>query len=275
MKLAVSNIAWASPETAMIYRLLQRLDVTALEAAPGILFPEASDPLAPPASAIVEAHALARSHGLRFVSLQAVHFGRDRDQLFGDRVARQSFIAAIAAAIRLAAELGVGNIVLGSPRSRIRPDAMSVAAAFEIAADALRPLGDVARAHGVTISIEANPSIYGGNFVTHLADAVSLCDRIGHPAFGVNLDLGERIINTDTSAAAAAPLVTHMQISAPHLAPPLGMHDVVSGLLAMLDRAGFEGWTSIEMRRADDSGAALERVIGEAAAALRAVDSAA
>lgn len=275
MKLAVSNIAWAAAETPAAYELLQRCGIDALEIAPGILFPDAPDPLTPPRAAVAEACALAATCGLRFVSMQAVHFGRAGDGLFGDSDAQRSFVAAISAAIRLSGELGVGNIVLGSPRSRIRPYAMPQEDALTVAADALRPLGDSAHAHGVTISIEANPAIYGGNFVTHLAEAVLLRDRIGHPAFGVNLDLGERIANSDTGLGAAAPAVTHVQISAPQLDPPLGEQDLVAGALGELQRAGFGGWTSIEMRRADNPFVVLEKVIGEAVAAMHAAARAA
>jgi sugar phosphate isomerase/epimerase len=272
MILAVSNIAWTSAEAASVYRLLARLGVAALEAAPGVLFPAEPNPLVPSPAAIRSAIRQADDFGLRFVSMQAVHFGRTDDQLFGDAAARAGFVTAVEAAIRLSAELGIGNIVLGSPRNRIVPFGMTLDEAMDMAAAVLSPVGDLAVAHGVVLSVEPNPLIYGGNFITDLPGALAFHRHVAHAGFGLNLDLGERICNApdDDAAglAAAAHAVTHMQISAPSLAPPLGIEARIAAAVTALAAAGYDRSISIEMRRSDDPLDVIARVVSEARSAL-------
>ena len=43
------------------------------------------------------------------------------------------------------------------------------------------------------IALEANPPIYGTNFINGTASALSLIREVAHPAFTLNLDLGTMI----------------------------------------------------------------------------------
>ncbi len=271
MKLAVSNIAWLPADTPDRYAQLAAAGVEGIEAAPGVLFPEAERPLRPRSTAIAAARAAAAVHGLRFASLQSVHFGLSEAQLFGPPPARAIFIDALTDAVDLAAALGMAAIVIGSPRARIRPEGMSETAAFDSAAEGLRPVAERAAQAGVRLAFEANPALYGGNFVTHFADALRLCQQVDHPGFGINLDLGERLANDGAiDLDEAARWLAHVQVSAPELAPPLGQAAAVGELAAKLRGVRYDGWVSLEMRRpAIDAGAVLLAAVKEVAAALK------
>src|SRR4051812_6774409 len=107
MKLAVSNIAWASDEAEAAYRILADQGVHGIEVAPGILFPDCPTPLAPPAASVREAVRQAQAFGHRFVSLQAVHFGLADAALFGTPEQRDCFVGALRQAVDLAAALSI------------------------------------------------------------------------------------------------------------------------------------------------------------------------
>jgi sugar phosphate isomerase/epimerase len=269
MKLAISNIAWNAGEAEAAYRILADHGVRGIEVAPGILFPDCPTPLDPPPAAIRAAIRRAESFGLCFASMQSVHFGLADAALFGTAEQSARFVAALRQAIGLAAALAIPNIVLGSPRNRVRPDALEPDRALAIAAETLAPLGDAARRRGVTIAIEANPARYGTNFVTHFDEAVALCRRIGDPAFGVNYDLGERLINgradqIASDIAGAGTMIAHVQVSAPDLAPPLESLGRLPGLFAALRKGAYGRWTSVEMRRSPERAlCALETVARE------------
>jgi sugar phosphate isomerase/epimerase len=269
MKLAVSNIAWNPDETESAYRILADHGIHGIEAAPGILFPDCSTPLNPPAASVRHAAEQARAFGHRLVSLQAVHFGLAGASLFGASEQRSAFVGALRQAVELAAALSIGNIVLGSPRNRVRPPEIDPEMSFAVAAEALSPLAEHARACGVTIALEANPERYGTNFMTNFDDALKLCRLIGDAAFGVNYDFGERVINGLTEelpldVARSRDVLRHVQISAPDLLPPRDCDAFLPALFDALEKVGYLHWTSVEMRRSPDAPLqALEAVIRE------------
>lgn len=254
MKLGISNIAWSAAEAPEAYRVLAERGVHGIEAAPGILFPDSEDPLKPSPNALKSALDRAQAFGHRFVSMQAVHFGRSDVALFGTQEERHCFLQSLRDAIDLAAELSIGNIVLGSPRNRVRPESMTADEALLSATAALQSLGDHAACQNVSIALEANPRRYGTNFLTHFEEACRLSALIAHPAIGVNFDLGERLINRQTADIGtdmdrSAGMLKHVQISAPDLLPPLDNLDLIKQLGKEQRRTGFPHWTTVEMRR--------------------------
>ncbi len=257
MRLAISNIAWTPQEKDTVYALLTARGVKGLEAAPGLLFPGAEHPLAPPTAMIDRVIQELDHSGLQLVAMQALHFGLAKAQLFGDTEGHREFCGAIEQAAILAGELGAKALVIGSPKQRLR-GTMTLAEAEAVAINAFRELGDHAAKYGVSLALEPNPTIYGADFMTHLADAVSLAERIDHPAVGVNLDLGERCANEALESLkhdieTARPSIKHVHASLPQLPPLSDDPEPAKTLLRALKALPYDGWVSIEMRRhADD-----------------------
>ena len=268
MRAAISNIAWSPEQAPEIYALLAKLGIHGIEVAPGLLFAGHAKPLDPGEAALAEALRDAGRFGHRFVSMQSLHFGVAGAALFGDDDERSRFLGAIGSAIDLAAALGIGNLVLGSPRNRAYPDGMTAEEALESGAGYLRALGDRAASARVSLAIEPNPARYGTNFVTTLDEAIELAERVAHPAIGVNFDLGERLVNDGAANVAAdvlraGKLIKHVHVSAPDLLPPADLGETLTTLTGALSRVGYDRWVSIEMRSGAGDDAVSVRTVGQ------------
>ena len=98
-------------------------------------------------------------------------------------------------AIDLAGRLGILNLVFGSPRQRIVPEAMEPSDARNIAIETFRALGDRAVGAGTVIAIEPNPAAYGTNFLNTLEEAAAFVETVAHPGIALILDLGAMHMN--------------------------------------------------------------------------------
>lgn len=266
---AVSNIAWLPDERMDAYHVLESAGFTGLEIAPGIFFHEADDPFVPDAAVARRAMAEIEAAGLSLVSMQSLLFGVSGAALFEGPEARAAFERGMIRAIELAGRLGIHNCVFGSPKQRIVPDDMAMDRALGEAAEAFRKLGDVAAREGTTITIEANPAIYGTNFLTHLNDALAFVEAVDHPAIAAILDLGAMHVNGEfdgvpTRIPALLPRLNHVHVSEPQLAPAPASAASLAPVIEALNRAGYAKAVSIEMKRPEggirEVEAAVERL---------------
>lgn len=276
MRLAVSNIAWRPHERDAAHALLAASGVGGLEIAPGLTFADEQDPFVPPDAAVRAWRENLDRHRLSLVSMQSLLFGVSDAALFGSDAERRAFETGIGRAVDLGERLGCPNLVLGSPTARCVPDGMARAEADRIATDVLGRLGDRCRAAGVTLALEPNPTAYGTNFLNTLAETTTLVRAIGHPAITVNFDIGALRLNGETETTLATlprdvGHLSHVHISEPHLAPAPSDPESLTRLVSALDRAGYEGWVSIEMRAGEtDNIGRLETSILAAHSAIQA-----
>jgi sugar phosphate isomerase/epimerase len=252
MRFCASNIAWSYDERLTAYAVLQRAGFTGLEIAPGIFFASEPDPFCPSQQSLQRAMAEVEAAGLRLVSMQALLFGVERAALFGSAEERQTFDNALQRAITLAGRLGIPNLVFGSPRQRIIPDAMPRHEAMDIAARCFQRLGDLAASAETRLLIEPNPAAYGTNFLTRQSEAEAFLDLVDHPAICGIIDTGAMAMNDESFADIAVTLtrITHVHCSAPQLAPAPASPDAAKSVLAGLLQLGYSGTLSIEMKRA-------------------------
>jgi sugar phosphate isomerase/epimerase len=252
-KLAASNIAWPFAERNLAYLILAEYGVKGLEIAPGLLFSDAADPFIPTQVMIEERLSEIERAGLQLVSMQSLMFGATDVRLFGSDRQRLNFISAIGRAIDLAARLAIPHLVLGSPRERAIPEAMSKDNATSVASRALVQLACAAHASRCAIGLEPNPAIYGTNFINTTSEAISLICAINCAGLALNLDVGsilanDEIANLESIVREHVEIIGHVHISEPFLAPAPADVRTTERLIEALDMAGYARWTSLEMR---------------------------
>ncbi|MCL6285277.1 sugar phosphate isomerase/epimerase [Ruegeria sp. 2012CJ41-6] len=252
MRLGVSNLAWTPEQAGDAYALLQRLGVRGLEIAPSLLFADLETPLHADAGHCQAARDEAGTHGLQLCSMQSALFGLSDARLFESPGERANFVRGMEEAIGLAGRLGIPTVVLGSPKNRIMPGTMSPEEAEQIWREAFTCLAAAAETAGTRIALEPNPDAYGTNFCTRLDETLSVAERVGHPAFGVNLDLGALLLNDELSGLRGVldgriTRVFHAHVSTPYLKPVSPEAESIGSFVETLSMLGYEGWLSIEM----------------------------
>ena len=267
MRLAISNIAWEVADDEDLLRLLKQHGVDAIDVAPGKYFPA-------PAQATSEEIARVRdwwsSRGIELTGMQALLFGTTGLNLFGDAQSRAAMLAHLAAVCRIGGGLGATRLVFGSPKNRDRSglddeQTMAIASAF------FRELGDIARAAGVIVCLEPNPTCYGANFMTTASETAAVVRAVAHPAIRMQFDTGALAINGEDPEQVlrdCADLIGHVHASEPNLVPLGDGSTDHRAMRAALDKYLPNHVVSIEMVATKDEPRldAVERALGKAVA---------
>lgn len=254
MRLAVSNIAWSYEDRIDAYKILYDAGIHGLEIAPKILFPNIVDNKAnllghEAKGTFEELH----DFKLELISMQSLLYGITDAKLFFDKETSLVFNNTLFSAIELAGQLGIANLVFGSPDSRLLPKTMTDSEAYQIATQRFKMLGDFAKINKTTISIEATPNIDERIFLNDTLEALNFVKRLDHQAIKLNLDLGvvyflseyryiEKLIRDNIS------LIGHVHVSEPSLAPAPADVTMTATILRTLKQSGYKKWISLEMK---------------------------
>ena len=164
-----------------------------------------------------------------------------------DPAVRDRTIEAIRRLIGLAAELDAPVLVHGSPRQR---NLVQGAASRDHAMQAFRAAAEAAEQAGVTYCLEAlapNET----DFVNTVAEAASIVDAIGSPAFRTMLDCcaaGQTEPDVPAVVDRFLPTghIAHVQVNDPNKRGP-GEGDLpIAPIVRALDRHGYQGWLAAE-----------------------------
>ena len=248
MKLAVSNIAWPREQDAAVAELLNEAGIGGIEIAPTKLWP---NPLAATDAEIDNNRRFWKDRGIAIVAAQALLFGKPELTIFESASNREQTLEYLAGIVRVCARLGAGALVFGSPKNR-RVGTLPPEEASRIAVEFFSRLGEIAANAGTCIVLEANPEVYGADFITRAAEAIALVQRVDHPGFQLHLDTGCMTLAADSIPATfdkAFPLLKHFHVSEPNLDAP-GSSDTVdhAAFAEQLRERGYAGWVSLEMR---------------------------
>lgn len=250
MKLAVSNIAWTPEQDEQVYELLKRYGYTGLEIAPTRIFPDS--PYDRWEEAERWAGNLKSAYGFTIPSMQSIWYGR-QEKIFGSEEEREVLLGYTRKAVDFAESIGCRNLVLGCPKNRVVPGSVSSEEADWVAVTFFREMGDYAVSKGIVISLEANPEIYGTNFINRTSEALLLIRKADSEGFRLNLDVGTMIWNGEhvEELAGSVDLISHIHVSEPGLGPikERNLHRQLSSLLRSVD---YQGSVSIEMGRQED-----------------------
>ncbi len=246
MKLSISNIAWERPRDEDMYAKLRALGYAGVEIAPTRLFEQpVYDRLKD--AALFKDHLFAQ-YGLVISSIQSIWYGRT-ENFFADESQRLTLLNYTKEAIAFAEACGCGNLVFGCPKNRLlTPDASP-----ETAIPFFRALGDYAAIHHTVVSIEANPTIYGTNYINRTEESFALAERVNSAGFKVNLDVGTIVQNDEDvmQLRGRTGSVNHIHISEPNL-ERIRKRALHRALAKILRDEDYKGFISVEMKMQGD-----------------------
>ncbi len=261
-KLCASNIGWKPEDDDAILGFLAERGFEALEVAPTRVIGE--EPYAHDDEAHAWAAQVRERYGLEVVSLQSIW--RGRTETIFDAQGAEALLSYTACAARFARAVGATNLVFGCPANRSVPEghAASEADAFLVRCAA------ACAAEGAVFAVEANPALYGTNYLNTTPQAFEVVRRLHADGLGLNIDLGTIIANDEPveELEAMAPYIHHVHVSEPHLAPLDPAHEPLWGALrSVLESIGYAGAVSLEMAASDVTTAkasieALQRTFG-------------
>lgn len=263
MKLCVSNIAWQPEKDREASELLASLGIARLELAPTRWWPDLSKVQSDEISRV---QSVWMRYGITAVCFQAILFGKPELSIF-DESSRESCLIYLQAVIRLASRMGVSSVILGAPKNRIR-GFRSLDQAMEEAVSFFRLIGKFAEECRVRFCFEPNPVQYGGDFGCTTEESLDLVERVASPGFWLNLDSGAITVNRENPSevvARAVGRIGHVHISEPGLGGFSGPSDSHAELAKALEKVGYDGVVSIEMRASQEG----LRGVGKAVAFAR------
>lgn len=248
LRLAASNIGWSAADDDKVLRLMSHLGFEGLEVAPTRIFP--SDPYAHCSEFTTFRDRMADEFGLELCSMQSIWRGRSESIFDPDGAA--ALLAYTREACTFAQAGSVPSIVFGCPRNRFVPDGREPWEAAEF----LIACGEAARSCDTVFALEANPPLYGTNFLNSTAQALdylSYLDGVGDTrGLGINLDLGAIVEMREGTVVIERALsrVSHVHISEPGLVPveDRKFHREVRAILEDFD---YRGFVSLEMATSD------------------------
>jgi sugar phosphate isomerase/epimerase len=249
MKLAISNIAWERHDDPAVLGMLRQSGASGIEIAPTKVWPSWQGASERAAS---ELRRRLAAEGFCVPALQAILFGRDDLQVF-DETTWPAFEEHMRRVAGLAAALGAGVLVFGSPKNRRRGQ-LPMSRAMPLAVKLFRRLGAICAERGVCTAIEHNPPEYGCDFATCAADAAEIVAQVNSAGFALHLDAGGLHLcggNIAEVIQSVGPFV-HYHASEPMLENPARSGTVKHAEAAgALMSVGYDGWISLEMKGPD------------------------
>ena len=215
MKFCICNIAWDKAEDEQMYRICSEMEYDGIEIAPTRIFPE--NPYEHLDDAGCWARNLADKYGLKVYSCQSIWYGR-KENIFGNEKERKCLLEHSKRAFSFAEVIGAENVVFGCPKNRNGYGKKREENSW-IAMDFFRKMAEIAREHGIVLSIEANPSIYGTDFLNNTQEALTFVNCLSVDSIKLNLDTGTMLCNAEKLKIVKGyeHMIGHVHISEPHL----------------------------------------------------------
>ncbi|HEJ2468556.1 TPA: sugar phosphate isomerase/epimerase [Vibrio cholerae] len=242
MKLSASNIAWTEADDEVVLSKLIASGLVGIEIAPTRLVP--FEPYKNKEIAVNKAEYIKEQWDLDICSMQSLWFGIE-NQIFASKDDRDFLYGYTCSAIDFAVGINCKHLVFGNPRNRV----MGNKRHNDIALEFFNKCADYAFSQGVVIGIEANPSVYGTDFLNTTYEAIDFVKCVDSSGFKLNLDIGTMILNGEdvNMLERHFELIKHIHISEPYLAP-INIRKEHQLIKAMLRYFDYKGYVSIEMK---------------------------
>jgi sugar phosphate isomerase/epimerase len=260
MPISFSHIAWSHEDESSALVFLKRLGLDMIEVAPLRAF---GNPMTASESSVREKAAWYREQGFHVGSFQALIFGTDGLELFGDASARKKLKDTLIAVGRVAGWAGAGPMVFGAPKNRLRGK-LSHAEAMKQAAAIFREVGDACADAGSCLVMEANPEAYGSDFCTRLEQAAELVTAVDSQGFGLHVDAGGMALSGEAfepTLRQFARMIRHVHASQPNLGSFAIPDPVQARIARILRETHYTGSIAIEMRPQPEGLEAVKRAV--------------
>lgn len=243
MKLSISNIAWDSSMDFEVYKLMEKYGFVGLEIAPTRLITDR--PYDKLNEAVKLTEELKSRYKFDICSMQSILFGR-AENIFESAENQRSITEYLFKAMDFAEAISCKNLVFGSPKNRC----LTKEEDYEVAVGFFKVLAEYALKKGVVIAIEANPAMYGTNFINYTKEAVKIVKDVNSEGFKVNLDFGTIVANGESidEIADYIDYINHVHISEPGLLP-ICKRNEHKELAILLREKLYKGFVSIEMKK--------------------------
>lgn len=216
VELSVSNIAWDDSFENKVIDLLIKNGVRHLDFAPGKFFYDIAN--------ITDSEILSVKNewvqrGFTLTGIQSLLYGTTGLNLF-EICSQKRMLEHLKKICHIGSLTGAKRIVFGSPQNRDRSKLDDIQTE-NIALDFFYRLGEIAKEENVTVCLEANPTVYGTNFLTTTDEAASFVRKLNHSNIKLQLDLGTVYTNNETAETidTVSGVVGHIHLSEPSLAP--------------------------------------------------------
>ena len=186
---------------------------------------------------------------IKLHSMQSLLFNLKDAFLFGDKAQRKIFLNEIIKKINLAHKLGKKILIFGSPKNRIIFKNNKILIE-KISLEIFSKIAEYCKKKKIYFCMEANPKLYGCEYINNTNEAISLIKKINNPYFKLNLDLGTIIANKENLTEIIYKnynLIKHVQISSPYLRGILKYKNEIKKLIYSLNKVKYNGFISIEM----------------------------
>jgi len=244
MKISISNIAWKKQETNKALKILKQKGITNIDVAPTLLFDSIDNLTKEEIKKVKEKY---QREGFTMVAMQSLLYGLQPCSIFGGEEERDEIIFYLKKVFFIAQELGIKNLVFGSPKNRhIEEESEDNE---RVAIDFFRKLSEIAYTFGINICLEANPKEYDCNFITNTFEAVDFIKKVDRMNFKLNLDISTIILNNSNLKDViqyAKEYIEHVHISFPYLK---GISEINHKLISkLLKEINYNGYVSLEMK---------------------------
>lgn len=241
VELSVSNIAWDASFENEIIELLIKNGIHHLDFAPGKFF---SDIANTTDSEILYVKNEWQQRGFTLTGIQSLLYGTAGLNLF-DISSQKRMLKHLKKICHIGSLTGANRLVFGSPKNRDRSKLDDIQTE-NTALDFFYRLGEIAKAEDATVCLEANPAVYGTNFLTTTDEAASFVRKLNHSNIKLQLDLGTVYTNNETAETidSVSDIVGHIHLSEPSLVP-LAINDhyhreVGKKLISCFSRSMFQ-----------------------------------
>lgn len=247
MKLSVSNIAWDPARFEEGLGLLRDLGCSGVEIAPSTLWKE---PVQAGSAEISAITSMIKRYRLETPAFQALLYTRPELKLFGDSNSRKETTDYLKQLIRLAGQMEVRVLVLGSPRNRYIGQ-QSREECYALAVEMLGELGREAALYSTCLCIEPLNTVHT-DFITSADEGYQLVSDVNHPNFGLHLD-GRAMLESGEDFERVfrqyGGILKHFHVGDRDLSAPGSSGLDHSEIGEALSRSSYKGYVSIEMRR--------------------------
>jgi sugar phosphate isomerase/epimerase len=241
MKLAISNLAWEKKDNHKLIKYLKTQNISFLEYSPYKLFLFHKT--------FQEIIKFYKKKKIKLYSMQSVFFNEKNYFIFGNNFERELFFNKLKNKINLASRLGTKIIVFGSPITR-KVFNLTKSQQYRIAYNLFKKIATLCKKKKIIFCFEANPKIYGCEFINTTKEAFKFVKIINNEYFKINLDLGTIIYNKENYnefIRKNVKYIGHVQLSVPGLSSLKKYYYKIYKFLKTLKILKYSEVISIEM----------------------------